>query len=425
MSAASFARAITRAASPRQASPAIAFLHDVVGADEFNEGRASGVTGVRAKGQTLIVRLERPSPAFLAQISMPFFAAVPASMPIDPKGVDVYPSAGPYAIASRERGRNVVLVRNRHYRGDRPANADRIVYTVNTDPNQSLLQVKAGQADYDAAALPPSAHDELSRAYGVHKGGPHRYFVNPLLGVSYLALNTSRPAFAGVKARKAVNFAIDRPALVRVGGKFAGARTDQILPPGLNGFRDAKLYPIKGADPAKARQVLGGGASGQLTLLHTTSQSSTARAQIVQYNLRQLGWDVKLRPMPFAVALKTAGTRGADYDLYLHSWVADYPDPYDFVNVLLHGTNIQDANNTNYAYFDDAGFNRKLTAAARLAGDERYSAYGDLDVDLMLHAAPWASYQNPNVREFVSARVTNYVFHPVYGAAALNALVVK
>lgn len=380
---------------------------------------------MRAKGQTLTIELERPNAAFLAQISMSFFAAVKTSMPIDPNGVSVYPSAGPYTIQSRENGRNVVLVRNRFYSGDRPANADQIVYTVNTDPNQSLLQVKAGQADYDAAALPPSAHDELSKSFGVHRGGAHRYFVNPLVGVSYLALNTSRPALSGLKARKAVNVAIDRPALVRVGGKFAGARTDQILPPGIQGFKDAKLYPIKGADPSRARQLLGGSAAGALTLIHTTSQTSTARAQIVQYNLRQLGWDVKLRPMPFAVALRTAGTRGADFDLYLHSWVADYPDPYDFVNVLLHGANIQDTNNSNYAYFNDARFNKLLTAAARLSGEKRYAVYGDLDVDLMLNAAPWASYQNPNVREFVSARVTNYVFHPVYGSAALNALAVK
>ena len=91
---------------------------------------------------------------------MPFFVAVKPSMAIDAKGINVYPSAGPYKIASREVGRQLVLERNTYYKGNRPSNADRIVYTVNTELNQSLLQVRAGQADYDAAGLPPTAHDE-------------------------------------------------------------------------------------------------------------------------------------------------------------------------------------------------------------------------------------------------------------------------
>src|ERR687898_3166923 len=64
VTARNFAHAIHRAAHPRQASPAIAFLHDVVGADELNEGKASRVTGVSAKGLTLKITLERPSPTF-------------------------------------------------------------------------------------------------------------------------------------------------------------------------------------------------------------------------------------------------------------------------------------------------------------------------------------------------------------------------
>ena len=83
---------------------------------------------------------------------MPFFAAVKPSMPINAKGENVYPSAGPYRIVSREVGRQLVLERNRFYKGPRPQNPDRIVITVLTEQAQSFLQVKAGQVDYDMAA---------------------------------------------------------------------------------------------------------------------------------------------------------------------------------------------------------------------------------------------------------------------------------
>jgi ABC-type transport system substrate-binding protein len=424
VTAAAFKRAFERAADPRQGSPATAFLHEVLGADRRVDNKASSIAGVIAKGQKLTVKLVRNDPTFLAQVAMPFFAAVKPSMPIDPKGVNVYPSAGPYKITSRNVGNGAVIERNRFYKGNRPANADRIVFTTNTDLNQSLLQVRAGQADYDAGGLPPTAHEDLSSTYGVKKGGNGRYFVNTGINTLYLALNTSRPAFGKLSMRKAMNTAIDRPAMLRVAGKFAGKRTDQILPPNMQGYRDANLYPLKGANPTRARQ-LANGSKEKITVLHTTSATSVARAQVIQYNLRQAGLEVDLKPQPFAVAIKTAGTKGSDFDAFLIAWFADYPDPFDFINVLLDGRNIQASNNSNYAYFNNAQYNAKMTAASRLTGQARYDAYGRLDVDLMKNAAPWAPLANGNIREFISSRVSNYIFHPVYGGAVMNALAIK
>ena len=81
--------------------------------------------------------------------------------------------------------------------------------------------MKAGQADYDAGGLPPTAHAGLAQQYGINKG---RYFVSGGSNIDYVALNTSRPAFARVAMRKAAQFAVDRPALVRQRGFLAGRR---------------------------------------------------------------------------------------------------------------------------------------------------------------------------------------------------------
>ena len=421
ITAAAFKRALERAADPNQGSPAIAFMHTVVGADARNENKAKSISGVTAKGQKLTVKLTQADPTFLAEVAMPFFAAVKPSMPINPKGENVYPSGGPYRIVSRDVGRQVVLERNKFYKGSRPSNADRIVITVLTDQAQSFLQTKAGQVDYDMGGVPPTAHQELFNRYGVNKS---RYFVNPGVNVFYVALNTSRPAFQNVKVRQAVNYAIDRPAMLRVGGLLAGKRTDQILPPSMRGFRDAKLYPIKGADPAKAKS-LAGGSNAEVTILHTTSASAVARGQILQFNLKQMGLNPKLKPQPFGVAIKTAGSRTGDFDAFLIGWLADYPDPFDFINVLMDGDNIQDANNSNYAYLNIAKYNKAMKSAAKLSGNPRYEAYGKLDVDLMRNAAPWAPMYNSNTREFIGARLTNYIYHPVYAGAVLNALAIK
>jgi peptide/nickel transport system substrate-binding protein len=420
VTAAAFQRALWRACNPDQGSPAVAFANNVQGCTAFNQKKAGSLSGVKANGLKLTVRLISPDPTFLAQIAMPFFAAVKPNMPVSPRGENVYPSAGPYRIVSREPGRSLVLERNRFYRGNRPANPDRIVVTVNTDQEQSLLQTKAGQSDYDLNGIPAVANASLADEFGVNKG---RYFVNPLLGTGYIALNTSRPTFANLKARQAANYALDRPALLRTRGKFGGKRTDQILPPQLPGFQPTKIYPLTGAQPAKAKSLWSQG--GDVNFLHTTTAAAVAQAQIAKYNLEQAGFKVTLKPQPFGVAINTMGTKGNDMDAFSIAWIADYFDPFDFINVLLDGRTIQDKNNNNYAYWNNAKYNRLMTAASRLTGQARYTAYGKLDVDIMKNAAPWVPIFTYTSRDFVGPRVENFIFHPVYGRGIINAMAIK
>ena len=56
----------------------------------------------------------------------------------------------------------------------------------------------------------------------------------------------------------------------------------------MRGFKQADIYPLKGANPTLAKQVSGGDSSN-LTILHTTSATSIARAQVLQFNLTQAG----------------------------------------------------------------------------------------------------------------------------------------
>ena len=100
------------------------------------------------------------------------------------------------------------------------------------------------------------------------------------------------------------------------------------------------------------------------------------RAQIIQYNLAQIGLKVDTKLFARAVQLTKEGTRGEPFDIADESWGADYADPYDFINVLLDGRNIQDQNNTNFAYFNDPKFNQQMTQASLLSGSARYKAYG-------------------------------------------------
>ncbi len=421
VTAKNFAFAINRALNPAMQSPAAVFISNIVGAQAVIDKKAQTASGVQVKGNKLTIKLTQPDGGMLAKLGMPFFQALPLNLATDPKGVNAYPSAGPYYIASRDIGRQIIVKKNPNYKGSRPANIDQFTITANTNLDQSLLQVKAGQADFDIGGLPPSAHADLASAFGVNKG---QYQVHQLVETDYVALNTARPTFGSVALRKAANIAIDRPAMLRVRGAFAGKRTDQILPPGIGGFRDEKIYSIKGADPAKAKQLAGNNCKS-VNLWTATSTTGQALGQVFKYNLSQMGCDVNVKLFQGFQLYTAAGNKGADFDAAIAGWNQDYPDPYDFIDILLNGNSIHETNNNNLAYLNVPKLNAQMDAANKLAGDKRYKAYGDLDIQITKNYAPWASYDNRNEREFVSKRTGGYLFQPANASADLNTFFLK
>ena len=407
VTAASFKAAFDRNADPKMQSPATAFMDDVVGADK------TPVSGVRVKGKQLIITLKKAAPDFLARVAMPFFCAIPANLPHDPNGVETPPGAGPYYIAERTPSKSILLKKNPYYKGKRPHNLAQIAYTIGNSLEAIRLRVESGQSDYAAAGVPAAAYADLAQKYGVNKS---QLWVKPQLGVRYFAMNHDRDIFKNnLKLKKAINFAVDRRAVVSQLGYLAGKRTDQILPPGMAGFKDADLYPLKGPNLAAAKKNANGATrSGKLVFYTSNTAAASAIAQIFQFNMKQIGLDVEVKQFARAVQIDKEGTRGEPFDVTMEGWIADYADPYDFIDVLLNGKNLQPAHNNNIAYWNDPSFNKKMNAAARLSGGKRFSTYGALDVDIMKNGAPWAPFANINSRVFFSKNVGCVTFNPIY-----------
>jgi peptide/nickel transport system substrate-binding protein len=417
--AATFKGVIERDLNPKMASPAASFMTDIVGAPAYLDGKANTVSGVTASGNKLTIKLTDVAPDFLARVAMPFFCALPKNTEINGDGLKApVPSAGPYYISSYDPNRSIVLKRNPNYSGDRPHNLDTIRYDVGVDPNATKLQIEQGSVDWAADGVPPSSNAELGKKYGPNsqaaKDGKQQYFVNPILSFRYLALNTTRPTFKDEKVRQAVNFALDRRALLTQRGAFAGQATDQYLPPGIPGYKDADIYPLGAPNVDKAKQLAG--SLNAKAVMYTCNESPCPESgQIVQNNLKAIGIDVELRQFARAVQFKKQGTKGEPFDIAFDGWQADYADPFDFINILLSGDTIRAANNNNFSYFNDPQWNKKMTDASRLAGEKRYAAYAQLDADLAQGPAPLAAWDNDNERDFFSARVGCQLFQPVYG----------
>jgi len=427
VTAQSFADALNRDASPTLQSPAQAFLSDIVGAQAVLAGKAKTMSGVVVKGDKLTIELADAAPDLLARLAMPFFQAIDPALAADrnPNGVNTPASCGPYYIADRIPNNSITLLRNRYYTGPRPHNVSEIDYKIGNTPVVIEHDVQTGTADYAASGVPPPNYKSISDKYGVNRD---RFWVEPQLSVQYLAMNTSRPLFKdNVKLRQAVNWAISRDALLEQGGYFAGVLTDQILPPGMPGFKRVSAYPLQltKQDVARAQRLAKGRTRGGKAILWTsTTQPAPLQAQIYQQDLKAIGLDVQVQQFTRAVQVQKEGVKGAAYDFTTEGWAADYADPSDFINVLLDGRNITASNNYNVAYFDDPAYNKRMASASLLIGDQRYDTYGVLDADITANAAPWAARANSTNRIFVSANSGCFTYNAVFGVD-LSALCLK
>jgi YVTN family beta-propeller protein len=419
VTATTFKSTIERVVDSRLQSKLAAGFSGIVGYEAYAAGKTREISGIVARGRTLTIRLSRPDGGLLARLADGYACAVPRATPAA-RGMNDFPSAGPYYIASYTPRQQVVLERNPNYRGDRPHRLARLVIAIGVDPVRGLEQVEGGKADY-VLELPRDAGPRLEAAYGAGseaaKAGHQQYFISEALGARYLHMNASRPLFSNLRLRRAVNHAIDRPALVAEGRRFAeinpfnaGTPTDDFLPPSARGARDFDVYPLDGPDLRRAKEIAG--RVNATAIMYTPNLSPwREEAQIVRRNLKPLGIDVQIKEFPIGDFFTRVTRRGEPFDLA----VSGYFFPQDPMEILSFLFDAPTSVPSNISHFRDAAVSRKLEAVAKLSGDERYRAAARLALELQRDHAPAAAIATTAARDFFSARIGCQVYQPVWG----------
>jgi ABC-type oligopeptide transport system substrate-binding subunit len=419
VTAQSFADAFNRDANPAMASPVVPYLHELVGADAVIAGKSEAVSGVRVLAPyRLRIELTQPVGDLLARLTVPFFCPVAPHTPIVPAGVDNPSGSGPYYVASHIADRQIVLERNPYYRGSRPSTVDRMVFTIGETRDACLTDIAQNRIDDCVPPnVPASAIRDLASRYGINRKNG-QFHVSPSLDTAFFVFNHDRPAFRGpgqIPLAKAINFALDRPALVRPFGYLAGTRADRMLPVPLGENRS--IYPLRGADPRTARKWLARARfkPSKLVLYASASPSGVAVAGVFAFDLKQIGIDVDVRYFGLGTLVAKAGTRGEPFDIAYDDWAVDFADPAAFFEPLADGRNITATDNTNLDYLNDPVVNAKLAALDRLSGAARVKAWAGFDADLMRNDPPWAPFNHGNQRDFTSSSLGCFVSNPIYG----------
>jgi len=234
----------------------------------------------------------------------------------------------------------------------------------------------------DLAFAGPTQFDQLARRYGVNRS---QFFVFTATetGSRMLVLNSRRPLFRNnPKLRRAVNFAINRKALGAAIGRYAASPTDQFLSPYAAGFRDVRIYPLRG-DVRKARALARGNTRSGKAVLYFSEifPFQVAQTKLIQASLRQIGIEAEIKGFPHPVFLRKVSTPDEPFDIANSiGFVSGYPD-HTILNCMFHGRFIPPAEGCNYFYFNSPRYNRLLHLTERLVGPARYPLYGRPDVD--------------------------------------------
>lgn len=414
------AHTINRVLDKQFQSPLATLFTDVVGAQQVLAGAATTASGIVARGQKLTIRLAKPLGDLELRISS--LCVVPSAVPPDPEGVKApVPTPGPYYIAEYVPGDHVTLLWNRFYRGPRPHHIDRFDIELGEDGQTVLDRTDKNQLDYAWASNQDYAvrAAELARKYGINKS---RFFTAPGTFLRMFVLNTSRPLFKDNAAlRRAVNFAVDRHALLVERGFLAGRPTDQYLWPGMLGFEDASIYPLKAPNLKKARALAKGHTrSGKAVLYVPSNPLGNAQAQILSFDLKKIGLTVVVKSFPPPLLFQKEGTPGEPFDIGLVGWTLPGDrDPGLFLDGLFDGRTIGQPGFSNWSYFDSPRYNRLLQRDEKLTGATRNRAWGALDVDISKNAAPGIPYAYDNTMNLVSSRAGCLVFNPYLDLAAV------
>ena len=397
------------------------FYTAIVGAEKFAATKKGGIPGIKTNDQTgeIVIKLTEPRGTFTNELALMFVAPVPPSTPSSNQSTNPIPGTGPYMITKANPSKGWSYQRNPYWA---KANAkampelpsghmDKINVTIIRNPSTQVNEVEQGKLEWMQTQIPPDRYPEVKSEY---EGSQFR--VEHTISTYYFWMNTAKPPFDDVKVRQAVNYAVDPAALERIYvGQLAG--TQQILPPGMPGYKKIELYP---PDLAKAKELIAEANPSDRNITVWGDSESENEAAVTYYQdvLEKIGFHATLKilnPDNYFTVIGNLST--PDLDTGWSNWFEDYPHPNDFFQPLLAGESIQSTNNNNFAQIDVPEFNQKIAKLGEEPfGPEQEAEYGQLDQEYM-EQAPWAPYGNRTVSTFVSSAINldNVIFNLTLG----------
>ena len=400
-----FVAAWRRVVEPKTAARAAQNLWIVKNAQAISAGRMPAESlGVAAPDSaTVIVTLEHPAPY------LPELLTQPAALPLPPvmlkNGVAprAYVSDGPYLLKSWIPNDRVTLVKNPRFYDAARVKIDTVNYFPTADAQGALRRFRAGELDMQTP-LPNAQIPFLKQTM------PGSLHILPSLALVYLAINLRDPALKDSKIRRALNLVYDREAVTQKVLKLGERPAYAYVPPNMAGYAGgpqlnfkSQPYAARLAEARRLMQDAGFGPFNKLTLNYATPGTPDGRrlAAVFQAMARQIYVDLRITSEDYAILLRDL--RRGQYQLGYTSWLADFNDASNFLDLL------RSSSPGNYAGYKNPLFDASLDVAERESDSIKRAALLKKAESLAQKDMPWLPIRFASQTELVAPKVGGYV----------------
>ncbi|MGL5045364.1 MAG: ABC transporter substrate-binding protein, partial [Plesiomonas sp.] len=363
---------------------------------------------------TVRITLTRPEAPFLANLAMDFASILSAEYADKmlaaktPEKVDLEPiGTGPFTLAQYQKDSTIRFRAFPEY-WEGKAQVDKLVFSITPDAAVRFAKLQKGECQ----VMPYPNPADLAQM----KQDPQiNLLTQEGLNVGYLAFNTEKKPFDNVKVRQALNYAVNKEAIIAAVFQGAGTVAKNPLPPTIWSYNDKVVdYAY---DPAKAKALLkeAGLENGFSTDLWAMpvqrpyNPNARRMAEMIQADWDKVGVKAKIVSYEWGEYLKRS--KEGEHQTMLLGWTGDNGDPDNFLAVLLSCAAAKDG--SNYARFCYAPF-ESLVLKARETSDKaaRTQLYEQAQV-VFKEQAPWITIAHSVVYEPVRKEVQGYKVDPL------------
>ncbi|WP_042479012.1 ABC transporter substrate-binding protein [Bacillus ndiopicus] len=366
------------------------------------------IADVKAEGDyTVVFTLSRQQAPFLKNLAMsPFGIASPTAFEAaGDKFGDNPVGTGPFKFVDWKRNDSITIEKFADYWQEGLPKLDKVIFRSIPDNSARLNDLVAGNIDLADGINP-------SDGKVIEADSKLQLIERPSMNIGYLGLTSTRKPFDNKLVRQAVNYAIDKQAIVDAFFEGRAQVAKNPMPPSISGYNDdIEGYPY---DPEKAKALLAeagyDGAPIELWAMPVPRPympDGAKVAEVIQKNLEDIGMPAKIVTYEWATYLDKA--KDGEADAFMLGWTGDNGDADNFIYTLLDEDNI---GSNNYSYFKNAE-THKLLIQAQSETDEnvRIELYKKAQ-EIIHEEAPWVPLAHSTPLLAAKAEVKGFIPHP-------------
>ena len=395
-----FTKAWSYVANAKNAMLGSSFFQTIKGYDALQADGLKGdeqLEGLKVvDDKTFTVDLSKPDSAFALKIGYTAFAPLPDSFFDDPKAFGENPKdgcTGPYVFDHWDHNKEIAMVKNADYKGNRPAQNDAVTFKIYTDDSAAYRDIQAGNLDVmesvPAAFAKTFEKDGLVQAKNT-TGSVIQTFTIPS-GLEHFKNGTEE----GTLRRQAISMAIDRESITEKVLSGTGTPAKDFTSPMTPGYSE----DLKGADvltynPDKAKELWAKADAiskmdGPLTFSYNADGGHEPIYKAIVNSINNvLGKDAAAtNPMPTFNEFRDAVTNRQMTGAFRTGWQPDYPSPENYL-VQLFSTAAADGNGSNDGDYKNPEFDKLMDQAAATPDTEAANKIYQQGEEMLLNDLP-------------------------------------